>query len=277
MLQYLTKLRRKRGFTLIELVIVIVVLAIIAAIAVPALANYIDKAKEKETIQKAKEIMKAAQVAFSNLYAEGASLAITVTDESNKKQDTQYWGTVDGIEDSTVWSANSDVALYGNIKKATIVHKDQWSKWSEDCDYYDATDFAKSIMKTAGYDGTPYSDTGNEKRFTNDDYPALVMIGCGSSEYYLAKDDVNDVRKAYTVYFVAYKQAMNTKTVYYDGTQWTTDYPWDKGVIDENNNVKINGESIPLQFYFLSYYYEWGTPEKTPHNLWSDVVRAVWG
>ena len=38
---------RKRGFTLVELIVVLVNLAVLAALLVPSLTGYIDKAKKK--------------------------------------------------------------------------------------------------------------------------------------------------------------------------------------------------------------------------------------
>lgn len=39
------KLKDKKGFTLVELIVVLVILAILAALLVPALTGYIDKSK----------------------------------------------------------------------------------------------------------------------------------------------------------------------------------------------------------------------------------------
>ena len=38
---------KKRGFTLVELIVVLVILAILAALLIPALTGYIDKAKKR--------------------------------------------------------------------------------------------------------------------------------------------------------------------------------------------------------------------------------------
>ena len=42
------KLKDKKGFTLVELIVVLVILAILAALLIPALTGYIDKANKGE-------------------------------------------------------------------------------------------------------------------------------------------------------------------------------------------------------------------------------------
>ena len=44
------KLKDKKGFTLVELIVVLVILAILAALLVPALTGYIDKARNKQIV-----------------------------------------------------------------------------------------------------------------------------------------------------------------------------------------------------------------------------------
>ena len=44
------KENKKKGFTLVELIVVLVILAILAALLIPALTGYIDKAKNKSVV-----------------------------------------------------------------------------------------------------------------------------------------------------------------------------------------------------------------------------------
>lgn len=63
------KLKSKKGFTLVELIVVLVILAILAALLIPALTGYIDKAKEKKVIAETRMLHTAIQTEMSALYA----------------------------------------------------------------------------------------------------------------------------------------------------------------------------------------------------------------
>ncbi len=62
------KLKEKKGFTLVELIVVLVILAILAALLIPALTGYIDKAKKKNIIAETRQIVMAAQTLADEAY-----------------------------------------------------------------------------------------------------------------------------------------------------------------------------------------------------------------
>ena len=62
------KENKKKGFTLVELIVVLVILAILAALLVPALTGYIDKAKEKSIIAETRQCVMAAQTIADEAY-----------------------------------------------------------------------------------------------------------------------------------------------------------------------------------------------------------------
>ena len=82
------KLRSKKGFTLIEIIVVLVILAILAAIAVPSVLGYVEEAKKEKYIAEAKSIYTVIQVEETRLANE-----IDYTDKPpqyNKTEDYMY-------------------------------------------------------------------------------------------------------------------------------------------------------------------------------------------
>ena len=74
---------KKKGFTLVELIVVLVILAILAALLIPALTGYIDKANEEKLQATTRQVVVAAQSVVSEAYAEsegfqGSTLTATI-------------------------------------------------------------------------------------------------------------------------------------------------------------------------------------------------------
>lgn len=60
--------RNKKGFTLVEVIVVLVILAILAAIMIPALTGYIDKANKKAAVAEGRNVLLALQTVASEHY-----------------------------------------------------------------------------------------------------------------------------------------------------------------------------------------------------------------
>ena len=98
----LKKLRKnnKKGFTLVELIVVLVILAILAALLVPTLTGYIDKAKEKQIIAETRQIVMAAQTILDEKYATqpvGGTVTLTETDDLDEIKELSELSTITNL------------------------------------------------------------------------------------------------------------------------------------------------------------------------------------
>ncbi|RHV71124.1 MULTISPECIES: prepilin-type N-terminal cleavage/methylation domain-containing protein [Clostridia] len=90
---------KKKGFTLVELIVVLVILAILAALLIPALTGYIKKAKEKSIVAETRQVVMAAQTIADEQYGtislKGAgSVTITLGDKTGTTDDKETSSTI---------------------------------------------------------------------------------------------------------------------------------------------------------------------------------------
>ncbi len=106
----LNKLRKnnKKGFTLVELIVVLVILAILAALLIPALTKYIDKAKEKQVVAETRQSVMAAQTLADEEYAKGTEDGDIVT-----ALGTDSYKEVKDLADVPADAAISDLEVTG--------------------------------------------------------------------------------------------------------------------------------------------------------------------
>lgn len=182
-------MKKRKGFTLVELIIVIVIILVLAAVAVPLLLNYIGQAKLAKNIEEAKTCMTVTQGEMINAYANNIVIA--------------------DVPGTTLGSGTKD----------------------KDVDLRN-TDIAKNIMNSLG--ANPY----------------MLILGMGSTEDY----GQSNPDRLYTVYFAAYWADKNDDPIFYNGTEWTTEYPWGErqhGYV--HNELLINGnEKVRLRFYLVA-------------------------
>lgn len=81
----------KRGFTLVEIVIVIVILAILAALLVPSLLAWIDSAREKTVQSEADTIRKALTVQLWDMHGNGKNVD---GNQNSAVYDTAFWNDI---------------------------------------------------------------------------------------------------------------------------------------------------------------------------------------
>lgn len=81
MLNKLMNLRKKKGFTLIELIVVLVIMAILAAAAIPTVMGYIENSRKAAYLANVRAVYQAGQSAI----AEGKAAGIAIQLISGKK------------------------------------------------------------------------------------------------------------------------------------------------------------------------------------------------
>ncbi|MGI6664345.1 MAG: prepilin-type N-terminal cleavage/methylation domain-containing protein [Christensenellaceae bacterium] len=74
----------KKGFTLMELIIVIAILAILAAILVPSILGYMNKAKEIRALEEGRMVVMAASTIAAENYVDGIHNPNRLYDTVNK-------------------------------------------------------------------------------------------------------------------------------------------------------------------------------------------------
>lgn len=72
----MAKKKSKRGFTLVELIVVLVILAILAALLIPALTGYIDKARKSQVVAETRALTQAVQTEMSTIEQRRALLSL---------------------------------------------------------------------------------------------------------------------------------------------------------------------------------------------------------
>ncbi len=107
----MSKMKEKKGFTLMEVIVVIAILAILASIAVPTISGYIEKANETNDLQVATNIVRHLQVGITN----------PANDVPKGKYFTVYWTADDYSKGSSIYNHLQVVTpAAGNSRVSTI-------------------------------------------------------------------------------------------------------------------------------------------------------------
>ena len=139
----------KKGFTLVELIVVLVILAVLAAMLVPALVGYIDRAKKEKEYQAASTVYAGVQALLTEAYGKSAAITTNITiDEVEKLTGIK----VNDIKFTVVDKATTAEAVKQyTVKDIAIQFKsgENWYKYTRN----DATwSYTESATLTGDYD-----------------------------------------------------------------------------------------------------------------------------
>lgn len=116
---------KKKGFTLVELIVVLVILAILAALLIPALTGYIDKARKKQVIAETRSCVMAAQTLGDELYGQGKKDADLNNTTNLSMADIQTLAETENAPTSVKFS-NGKVSELVYTNGMTCTYKETW-------------------------------------------------------------------------------------------------------------------------------------------------------
>ena len=116
------KLKKRGGFTLVELIVVLVILAILAALLIPALTGYIDKSKRDQFVAETRMLHEAVQTVTSEAY--GSAEWGTINDSGETLTSLITIASADGKYKTGVYVGQASATLknrYDDIIKLAEV------------------------------------------------------------------------------------------------------------------------------------------------------------
>ena len=120
--------KNKKGFTLVEVVVVLVIIAILIAIAVPSVMKYIDDANEAKYLAEARSVYIATEAEITKDYADNKAVDFSIYKTTTVTSPTvaelnKAVETATGFGINTIVSLKADGAIISSTTKPNEVKK----------------------------------------------------------------------------------------------------------------------------------------------------------
>ena len=141
------KLKDKKGFTLVELIVVLVILAILAALLIPALTGYIDKANKEKVVAETRMVVMAVQTEASEAYGKaGAGKDLSSGNTTSWDKDSEH---VTEIKTLSEVLNKGGVSFEATITPKAVVTKVTYKDANYTCTYENGAYTTKDNAKGA--------------------------------------------------------------------------------------------------------------------------------
>ena len=263
----------KKGFTIVELVIVIAVIAILAAVLIPTFSNLIKKANISNDTAIAKNLNTAAISAQADTFAqaiEAAKEAGYLVGHLNAKADNIFFVWDDSTNQFLLYDLDAKKVLYSNTKEYsaagenwyftvnTKAEKDAvlaaFGETKVNCNYLVGDVAAlKEVLAAGGevyLDESLVLDTDNRLEFVTEGANVELTLGSAqlTSNGVIADKFPIDIKKGTIVINGGVIGALGSD-VDLDGKVYSTPINSDEGTTVTLNETVFNGDdNVPVQF-----------------------------
>lgn len=123
----------KKGFTLVELIVVLVIIAILVAMLIPALTGYINRAKNKSIVAETRSVVMAAQTLADEAYAKADVSGNVSFDKTNTATTGTTYASVANLAEVAV--TNIDTIVVGTGDRAGVITEVIYKTGGKTCTY----------------------------------------------------------------------------------------------------------------------------------------------
>ena len=155
------KFNNKKGFTIVELVIVIAVIGILAGVLIPTFSNVTKQANETAAMEEAKNSLTAVLSASKGSIASDSKFVV-----DGKYVFTYKDGSLQTVSDTTSTTANGNYVMYLNDKLVTLDATNSYAANLNEGTKDTIISALKALNIAATTDNTAFTADNTNKKYT---------------------------------------------------------------------------------------------------------------